>query len=611
MPRRDRHQPLPDVCSPGCTRGRTRLLLAAAVAVTTLVAAACAPPAPDTGPAPASPEAVTHANNPTRIDDGPLVRFVDEDARREFEAATPAGPGAGANLSTDDGWTPWDVNGRRLFLRRTGYTIRLVTSTNIESYRASLVTTAQDLTRHTGIPFTVAAGQVGGTPDDGVAGEIRVMVSPDPNRCGANALACAGPAILGNGEIHWGVVWIIRTEGFDVLHILEHEFGHVAGLAHHDSLYQGKVQVMSSISGDAPVFQAGDINGLRFMARPPVGARQVATGSSHTCAATTAGAALCWGANNVGQLGATGWPTPTRTPVPVSGLGTGVAAIAAGADHNCALTTAGQVRCWGRNDAGQSNPGQTGTTPTPVAVPLRAAATSISLGRSHSCARLVDATVQCWGRSTDGAGGAVVSVDAGGDTSCALLDGTAVARCWGANPGDLILSSSGASTTPRSISGLGDAALNEVSMGDRHACARTTRNYVKCWGAGASGQLGSGANTDSRVALNVAALDGATSLSVAGDVSCAVAAGGVRCWGANGAGQLGNGSTTAANRPVAVSGLSSGVAQVSTSGTHTCAVRTTGALWCWGATGSGQIGPNAPENRTTPIEVLLYDLGGL
>jgi alpha-tubulin suppressor-like RCC1 family protein len=97
------------------------------------------------------------------------------------------------------------------------------------------------------------------------------------------------------------------------------------------------------------------------------GVASISTGSIHTCAVTTAGAAMCWGAGGFGRLG-NGDIDPRLTPAAVSGLGSGVAAIDAGGFHTCARTTAGVTTCWGNNDGGQlGNNTRTGSL-TPIEV---------------------------------------------------------------------------------------------------------------------------------------------------------------------------------------------------------------------------------------------------
>jgi alpha-tubulin suppressor-like RCC1 family protein len=78
----------------------------------------------------------------------------------------------------------------------------------------------------------------------------------------------------------------------------------------------------------------------------------VSVGTSHVCGLTADGTALCWGANNRGQLGNGTTISGSNTPQAVSG-GLRFRSISAGNNHTCAVTSDGAAYCWGQNDAGQ------------------------------------------------------------------------------------------------------------------------------------------------------------------------------------------------------------------------------------------------------------------
>ena len=288
----------------------------------------------------------------------------------------------------------------------------------------------------------------------------------------------------------------------------------------------------------------------------------VATGYLHTCALTSAGGVKCWGANESGQLG-NGTTTDSDKPVDVSGLKSGVIAIAAGGQHTCAVTSTGGVKCWGLNDGGQLGNG-----------------TNSYYGCAPSSAPCSSSTPV----DVEGLASGVTAIAAGAGWVCALTSAGGV-KCWGWNYyGQLGNGTpSPISNTPVDVSGLA-SGVSAISANSLHACALTTAGHVKCWGS--SNPDGS---IDSDVPVDVSGLGGGVTAITAGGLhACAIiSGGGVRCWGTNSEGELGNGSTTDSDSSVEVSGLTEGVtdlAQGSTYdflSTHTCALTSEGAVKCW------------------------------
>ena len=155
------------------------------------------------------------------------------------------------------------------------------------------------------------------------------------------------------------------------------------------------------------------------------------------------------------------------------------------------------------------------------------------------------------------------------------------------------------------VSGLTSGVQAIAAGGYDHTCALTTGGGVKCWGNNAYGQLGDGTTTTRQRPVDVSGLSsGIRAITASRSHSCALTTGGsVKCWGWNKGGQLGDGTTTNRQMPVNVNGLTSNVQAISASSTHTCALTTSGGVKCWGVNEYGQLGDGTTTDRLTPVEV--------
>jgi alpha-tubulin suppressor-like RCC1 family protein len=132
------------------------------------------------------------------------------------------------------------------------------------------------------------------------------------------------------------------------------------------------------------------------------GISAIAAGDGYTCALTTAGGVQCWGDNGAGQLGNDS-TDDSPTPVGVTGLSSGAIAIAAGDDHACAVTGTGAVQCWGDNASGELGNGSQTSSSTPVKVTgLQTGVAAISAGSAHTCAVTDGGAARCWGSDGEG-----------------------------------------------------------------------------------------------------------------------------------------------------------------------------------------------------------------
>jgi alpha-tubulin suppressor-like RCC1 family protein len=254
----------------------------------------------------------------------------------------------------------------------------------------------------------------------------------------------------------------------------------------------------------------------------PDTAIDLALGHAFTCVLTQANKTLCFGDNNVGQLG-DGSFAPHATPMPISGTAL-FTQLDGGDDHVCGAIANETAMCWGHNDDGTLGTGSMNPAASNVAVTVIGNAEGLPrIAGWHACS-LEDGKVSCWGRNTEG---------------------------------ELGNNSNASTATPQPVPGL--TGITAIATGggptDHDAsCAVDAAGSVVCWGGGLEGRLGNGLTTDSKVPVGVLGLPGpASSVAIGIDHACALLVDSdIWCWGKGDSGQLGNGLKVSSLTPVRV-----------------------------------------------------------
>ncbi|MDA8838590.1 putative Ig domain-containing protein [Candidatus Poseidoniales archaeon] len=309
---------------------------------------------------------------------------------------------------------------------------------------------------------------------------------------------------------------------------------------------------------------------------------------SNICTITSDYRAVCWGTNDMGQLGQGNTNSiNAMVNVTLSSLEEPVD-IAVGKHHTCVVTSDGSIECWGQNDFGQlgrgfkcpygsyangCNGNFAVTLPGLVTYSGEFGFVQVSVGDTHTCGLLANGTSMCWGSNVDGQLGVGNAVDRFVPAYTAMPE---------------------------------SASFTQIDLGKAHSCATTSSGELFCWGRNSFGQLGDG-TINNRLSPTMATLPtgfSVMSVSAGGDHSCVVFNGSQpACWGRNAQGQLGDGTLLGKLEPRLISNTAwTGVSSITAGEEQTCAVTLVGEVWCWGQSRVGMFSQTT-SIVTSPVQV--------
>ena len=294
---------------------------------------------------------------------------------------------------------------------------------------------------------------------------------------------------------------------------------------------------------------------------------QIAATDDHACVVDRAGSGQCWGENGTAQLGV-GDTEHRDVAIEITG-GASWTLLEPGSGHTCGIQADGSLWCWGENDYGQLGIGDSATQLSPVRIGTDSDWISLGAGNNHTCGVRADGSLWCWG---DNCYGQIAQED--GDSRSA----------------------------PTRVGSETDWA--SVSSAVNHTCALKSNGQLWCFGNGGSGQLGDSNGDNSWTPVMAISAVPFVEVGVGDYHSCARGMdGSLWCWGDNCYGQLGiDGGFSSAYEPTRV-GTDSDWEALGVGEDHTCALRASGTLWCWGDGSQGQLGSGSTESFSTPVMI--------
>lgn len=285
--------------------------------------------------------------------------------------------------------------------------------------------------------------------------------------------------------------------------------------------------------------------------------------------------------SNAVKFGSSFTASPTQTdlvfPSPVVSITVGGAAntgISPAPAFSVALLQDGTVWTTGTNSYGELGDGTTTARSTWALVPGLTQVKQIAVGLARVMALRTDGSILAWGFNSRGGVG----------------DGTTINR-----------------SSPTPVLGL-PSNIQSIASSGNSGFALTTGGALYGWGRNLQGEIGQGNFTNPQLSpVQVAGLPASVVTVVAGyqTVFAILSDGSLWSWGWNVYGQVGDGTTTDRNSPTKVTGLSTGVAQVTCGSTNTAVLMKDGSVKAWGWNGHNGVGDgsNTATNALTPVGV--------
>lgn len=399
-----------------------------------------------------------------------------------------------------------------------------------------------------------------------------------------------------------------------------------------DPVCETEIAALERHCGECGRACAGGLSCAEGECRSPREVVEVSAGRFHACVRRAGGKVLCWGQNDLGQLGR-GYTSPFESrPAPVVGLDDAVELVS-GIATNCARRRSGEIACWGQGKhhvfGNESERDSSAIVDVPSVPGVAALALSTD---SHVLALTREGDLWGWGNNRDKAllddprddvrspiqlqVTALVAV-AASNANCAILRSGRVA-CWGSNDTGDIADFKAFQTAEVPVEVAAIERATAITAGWSMAAIDTSGAGFSwgCWPATCSVGATVAANAVKGSAGLVAMKSGPLH-------SCALRGDGhVRCFGLSSGwwgddvyarGLFGDGQPTdplrgivhfedASDLPGIGDAVGLDIASVST-----CVVRAGGRVSCWGDNRYGQLGDDTLETREVPVDVVGLD----